>query len=373
MASFFISGSLVAQTTFAQIEDKDERKTADYPHAFIGIRGGGQVTYTDFKSSKLITPVAAIDVGGMFTPVVGGRINVSGIDAKGGVKSINKTYSYNFITTNIDLLINLCEAFAPHKNHTLNAYLLGGVGLGYAWNNGELNDLVKTAEESNLNLRWDKNRLVHNLRIGLQLEAELSRNVGVSMEVSANNLHDRFNSKINGKGDWQLQTTLGLNFKFGHKGKISTPVPVLPIVREIPKVVAEMPKLESTSSLTPLSMEKQLAKEEKIRIDIFFVINSATPSRKEELKVRELADWLKSHPKIKVDLTGYADAGTGNASINRTISARRVKNIARLLTKKYGIAASRITTCFKGDTVQPFLENDANRVVIGISRDDVKY
>lgn len=198
------------QATFAQAEG--EKKS--YPYAFIGIQGGAQTTFTNYDASKLITPIGAVSVGGMFTPVVGARIHVSGINEKGGLKSVDQTYKYKFVTSNIDFMFNLCNAFAPNKHHVLNAYLLGGAGLSYAWDNSDLNDITSKATEidnNSLSMKWEDNRLVHNFRVGMQLEAEVCRAVGINLEVTANNLHDRFNSKLNGKGDWQLQALLGLD------------------------------------------------------------------------------------------------------------------------------------------------------------------
>ena len=83
--------------------------------------------------------------------------------------------------------------------------------------------------------------------------------------------------------------------------------------------------------------------------------------------MKKLADWLNSHPEAKADLVGYADAGTGNAQINRTISEKRMKAVADVLVQKYGIKASRLTTGFKGDSVQPFKNNDDNRAVISVA------
>ena len=214
---------LATPVAFAQ--SNGEKEKADYPHMFIGVQGGGQVTFTNYKASKLITPIGAFSVGGMFTPAVGARIHVSGFNEKGGLKSLNKTYDYKFVTSNLDLMLNLCNVFAPNKNHTINAYLIGGVGLGYAWDNDDLKGMMSQATEQNLNFKWADDRLVHNFRVGMQLEAELHRNVGLNLEVTANNLHDRFNSKVNGKGDWQLQAMLGLNFKFGFKKKKAAPAP----------------------------------------------------------------------------------------------------------------------------------------------------
>jgi outer membrane protein OmpA-like peptidoglycan-associated protein len=47
-------------------------------------------------------------------------------------------------------------------------------------------------------------------------------------------------------------------------------------------------------------------------------------------------------------------------------SERRAKVTTDLLVKK-GIDASRITTTAKGDTEQPFAENDLNRVSICVA------
>ena len=44
-----------------------------------------------------------------------------------------------------------------------------------------------------------------------------------------------------------------------------------------------------------------------------------------------------------------------------------MKAVADVLVQKYGIKASRLTTGFKGDSVQPFKNNDDNRVVISVA------
>ena len=87
----------------------------------------------------------------------------------------------------------------------------------------------------------------------------------------------------------------------------------------------------------------------------------------EQVKLKETADWLKEHPSAKVTVTGYADKETGTTSINSRIARQRAESVTKLLTKKYGIKASRITTTSKGDVVQPFPDdNDKNRVAIVI-------
>ena len=60
---------------------------------------------------------------------------------------------------------------------------------------------------------------------------------------------------------------------------------------------------------------------------------------------------------------GIRSAGTGTAQINLRTSRNRAQNLTQLLIRS-GIDKDRIITEAKGDTVQPFKENDMNRVVI---------
>ena len=85
-------------------------------------------------------------------------------------------------------------------------------------------------------------------------------------------------------------------------------------------------------------------------------------NKKADADLAVLADWLKAHPDFDLALVGYADKGTGSPKVNMEVSKKRMSVvIARL--EKLGVESSRITTDYKGDTVQPFVENDKNRVV----------
>lgn len=52
-----------------------------------------------------------------------------------------------------------------------------------------------------------------------------------------------------------------------------------------------------------------------------------------------------------------------------TSPKKRAARVVKILVEKYGIDASRLTSGFKGDTVQPFKDNDSNRVVIGVAKE----
>lgn len=47
-----------------------------------------------------------------------------------------------------------------------------------------------------LKQKWADDRLAHNLRVGMQLDAELSRVVGLNLEVTANNMARPFQLQV---------------------------------------------------------------------------------------------------------------------------------------------------------------------------------
>ena len=66
-------------------------------------------------------------------------------------------------------------------------------------------------------------------------------------------------------------------------------------------------------------------------------------------------------------VTVYADAGTGNNRINDRLAAQRADVVVKALKEQYNIAAERISYDSHGSRVQPFAENDLNRVTICIA------
>ena len=83
--------------------------------------------------------------------------------------------------------------------------------------------------------------------------------------------------------------------------------------------------------------------------------------------MKEIAYYLIKYPEAKVVVTGYADAGTGNDKINDRLAAQRADVVVKTLKEQYGIEPNRISYDSKGSRVQPFQENDLNRVSICIA------
>ena len=349
-----VAGLLFSSVAFAQNSDKGELKS----YNFIEVQGGAQMTLTDAKMDKLITPVGAFSLGRYFTPGVGARLHVNGWQAKSGFDDLGY-YKWNYITTDLDLLLNLTNLFSKNKSgaHPLNVILLGGVGLTHAWDNDEALVMASANRDRNMQLAWDDNRLSHNIRAGLRLETNVTKPVGLSLEINANSLDDRFNSKMNDADDWQISALLGLSIRFGHKYK-KAPV----VVEPVPVVEPEpAPKPEpKTYTVIDTIYKKVPVKLHEVK---FYNIRESDPEAKNAIMDR-IADFLNTYPEATVSIVGYADKGTGTPAINKKYALQRAETFKNELVKKYNINASRIVTDSKGDTVQPFEENDKNRCVI---------
>ena len=342
----------------AQVDTRDQLKS----YSFVEAQGGIQLTATDANMSKLITPTAAVSFGHFFTPVVGARLNVNGWKAKAGFSEPEQYYKWNYITPSADLMINLTNLFSSQPQHLLNLMFIGGVGLNYAWNNDDLKALNLHA--SRVPLAWDDNRLSHNIRAALRLETDVTKSLGLSLEVAANNTSDRFNSKTNDANDWQFTAMIGVSYRF--KKTYQKPAPVLlPVVQEVVEdnsanVVPAVPVITEEKKPEP----KKTVKSENLKEEIFYVICKSDPTEAGQSQMQRVADFMKKYKDARVKVVGYADKGTGNARINAKYAKSRAEECKNALVKKYGCDASRIDIDSKGDTVQPFAENDKNRCVI---------
>lgn len=334
-------------------------------YLFIGAQGGAQATLTNYDFSKLVMPFGAVYFGGYYNSVVGGRIHAMGLRSKGGFKSLDRSYYYDFYDVNADLLLNLSNLFWKSNNHFVNLVLVGGVGLNYAWHNKQAVNLTNSVAGLSEQCPeiWKTDRLGHNFRVGLQLDLDVSKHIGVNVEVDANNLNDRFNSKKANKDDWMLTAAIGVSYKFAYKSKARPMVPLVPAVVEKPAPApAPAPAPKPVAKPAPAPAPAPVVK--TLKEEIFYTIRSSQIPMNEWAKVERIVKFMKENPNATVEVVGYADVKTGNPSINMKYSLKRAEDLKKALTDKYGISASRISASAKGDTVQPFSENAKNRVSI---------
>ena len=264
----------------------------------------------------------------------------------------------------IDLMFNLSNlicGYNPLRVFNVTAFLGGGANIG--WGNDEVNDIAAQLptdaqkKQYELEYLWDGSKIRPFGRGGIELGFRLSDAVSIIVEGNANILSDHYNSKKAENPDWYFNALAGLRINLGKTyNKIVPPAPVPepePVVEPEPEPVVE-----------PAPVVEKI---EPIRRDVFFLINKTDIRDTEAQKVKDIADYLQKYPNAKVVVTGYADAGTGNDKINDRLAAQRADVVVKALKEQYGIAEDRISYDSKGSRVQPFAENDLNRVSICIA------
>ena len=187
---------------------------------------------------------------------------------------------------------------------------------------------------------WQGSKNLVAGRLGLGCDLRLNDRLSINIEGNANLLSDKFNSKKAGNCDWQINAFVGLSIKLGKSYTRTAPVYYEP---EPVAVVVE-----------------------PMKQNIFFALNSALLQDDQLAKIDVMIKYMEKNPTSKVTVTGYADKETGNSNINMTLSEKRAKNVVEALKAK-GIAADRIITSYKGDTVQPFRVPEENRVSVCIA------
>ena len=346
-------------------------------HWFVDVQGGAQYTLGEAKFGDLLSPNVQLGIGYQFSPVFGMRLQANGWQSKGGWTAYRENigdtpfsadYKFNYVAPGVDFMFNLSNLLCGwNPNRVLNATAFIGGGANVAWGNDEANEIgsnIQKLDNYNLEYLWSGTKVRPYGRAGIDLEVKVSKAVSIMLEGNVNIISDKYNSKKADNADWYFNALAGLRINLGKS-----------YTKEAKKKVEEAPAAVPVADVKPQSQpqpvqteQKAEEKVEQIRRDVFFRINSNIVSDAQDAKIKDVVDYLNKYPEAKVVVTGYADAGTGNDIINDRLSAKRAATVAKILKEKYGIAESRISEESKGARVQPFADNDMNRVSILIAK-----
>lgn len=359
-----------------------ETKTEEVfePHAYFQVQSGVQETLGEVDFGSLLSPNFQVGMGYNFNKVIGARFSVNFYQSKAGEKFAGigtKKWKWNYAAPMVDATFNLTNLFCKYDpNRLVNVSVFGGVGANIAWGNDEANDVRASVLAANkdkivydrnpLAYAWDGSKVRLAGRVGAMVDFRVSDRVKLGLEVSANTLNDKYNSKKAGNADWYFNGLVGVNVALGKTHSTRNVEEPAPIERVIERIVEKQVPAPTTQQDNE-SFKKQYAKENGIRRDVFFTIGKSNIRNNEQRKIDEIVEYLKENPSARVIVTGYADKGTGSAAINRRIAAQRAKTVTKALVDN-GIAKSRIVTDSKGSTIQPFSNNDDNRVTICIAK-----
>lgn len=399
MSVVLLAGCFTASAQEPQAQATEKTSDAFVPHWYLQAQIGGQYTLGEVDFSDLLSGNLQLGVGYNFTPVWGLRLSLDSWQSKGGsdLSYLDlgvKTWKYKFVAPTLDVTCDLTNWILGYKaNRVCNFGLTAGLGLNFAWRNGEARsvyNLIAAKMEEGLpegttppveHLMTDlwsgtTTRVVG--RLGAYLDFNVSRRVALGLELNSNVLSDTYNSKDAGNADWYFNLLAGVKVRLGKLGKKTVAAPTEPIVIEkivekivekpVEKVVEKVVEVEK-----PVEVEKVIVKEaepqprDPMRRDIFYTLRGSEISKAEKAKIEDVANYLKKYPDANVSVTGYADKGTGNPQLNIDYARKRAQSVANMLTNTYGISRSRITVDSKGDTVQPYEQNELNRVTICIA------
>ena len=362
---------------------QEQKGTTEYvfePHWYVQIQPlGAQYTLGEVSFGDLLSYNVQATVGRQFSKLWGARLAVNAWQSKAGSKFdiSNKEYKWkwNYVAPTIDATFNVSNAlFGFNPNRVFNLSAFAGIGLNIGFSNTEAADADKairamgtlvgangTTYTTNRGLEylWDGTKVRLMGQFGLMGDFKVSDKVSIGLELSANTLNDKYNSKKAKNWDWYFNALAGVKIALGNTYStrfIPAPEPEIRYVEKIVEKIVEV----------PAKVEEPEAKTEALRRDIFFAIGKTVIRKSEQQKVNEVVEYLNANPEAKVNITGYADAGTGNDRINDRLAAGRADVVVKAL-KKAGVAASRISYDSKGARVQPFADNDSNRVSLVIA------
>lgn len=370
MTAVLAMGSLAASA-----QEAPKTEYVFNPHWYVQAQVGAQYTLGEVKFGDLISPNIQIGVGRQFTSLWGARFSIDSWQSKGGINIYNwadgaktgkEKYSWKFIAPQLDATFNLSNAIAGfNPNRTVSVGLLAGIGANIAFSN---DDAVKVAEQvalsntgsENMKYAWDGTKVRFLGRFGANVDFRIDDAWSIGVEATANVTTDKYNSKKAGNGDWYFNALVGVRYNIGKTyttRTITPPAPVEKIVERIVEKIVEVP-----------AKTEERVKGGKLRREVFFTIGKNQISQDGFNKIQEVVDFMKKYPEATVTVTGYADRGTGSAKFNDRIAARRADVVETELVNR-GIARDRIVKSSKGSRVQPFNDNDMNRVTICIAED----
>ena len=381
--TLILAVALGAQVAFAQ-QSKSDPSVEFNPHWFGQIQGGAGYTIGETAFKDLISPAGALSLGYQFNPTLGLRFNLAGYQGKGAVVAPLEVYKFNYLQGAFDLTLNLAQLLGYKHDRVFNPFVFLGGGVAYGFKNGA-NNVTKTNPKEYFAYLWEKNMVTPVARVGLGADFRLSDAVALTLEVNENVLSDKFNSKKVGHPDFQFNALAGLKINFGKTTRPSAKY-LAELAAAEAAAAAEKARLEAErqaklaaekAAAEKAAAEKALADKlaaekaaaEKLaaemrQVNTFFTINSYVISDEEAAKLVRYIDWLKANPDVNIAIAGHADKGTGTKRINQKLSEQRAAAVKDFLVER-GIAESRIVSVVaNGDRIQPFEENDLNRVVI---------
>ncbi len=302
-------------------------------------------------------------VGKWISPIFGARLAVNVAQHEHYNKPLNDYISSNSINPHVDVMWNATNALVGYRADRVYNFI-PYVGVG-----GLIGMEKDFGGDTDLELTWN---------MGLINNFQLSNNFSIFVELAAALVKDNFGVRFtnNNDGDYSYdaigQALVGVKFGLGGKQDFTTAELldynlINDLNSQINRLRAENENLSKRPEFCPECPEVEpqpVAESVYVPNVVFFRINSSTIDRRQQISVHNTAEYLNANADTKVNIVAYADRQTGTPEYNFALSERRARAVADALINEYGISSDRISIDWKGDTEQPYAENDWNRVAI---------
>ncbi len=343
---------------------------------YIGLGGGTNMYFTkaendaDAKFLDRLGWMGQLEIGRWNSPNWGARVVIDG----GHIVHVNPNVvapygpEKEWLGGHLDLMYNISNAwgtYRPNRVYNFIPYL----GIGYMYG---MYEWFKKPIENNDLFKGQNQTLTYN--VGLINNFQLSRSVAIFLELGWRVFQGSFDGRANEDYDYDSMFTATAGLKFGLGGKQEfTPAELMDynlindLNNQINKLRAENDKLRLRPESCPECPDcPEAVVSEAVYVPnvVFFRINSAKIDKGQQVSIYNTAEYMKANADATVKVVAYADRQTGNPDYNMALSERRAKAVADALINEYGIDSSRISVDWKGDTEQPYAENDWNRVAI---------
>lgn len=324
-----------------------------------------------------LTAVYNLGFGKWMSPYLGWRMSMyhASIHWDDGTFSKAKYGNVNF-----DLMWDMCNSLGgvnPGRPVSVVPYV--GLGGAFTWDfkAPEVN-VVREGTE------FRKNSWTLPVSAGVQLRFRLCRYADFFLEGRAWFYGDNFNNTSYGQPvDVNIAALGGFNINIGGSNfRTYNPCNDLEYISTLNGQINSLRGDLAVAAAALAAAESQLPCPEVVVQDcpevaetapmlttVRFAINSAEITADEMVNVFNVAEYMKANPDMSVVIKGYADKDTGTAAYNMQLSEKRAQAVFNMLTQKYGVSASRLTTVGVGSDTQIYDTNNWNRIVIFVPAD----
>ena len=335
---------------------------------FISIAGGASILLGDQNDKadlgNRLNFAPQFSFGKWFNPYLAMRFQFNGGILHGFAFQDNNESNpmimqhNKYVAAHVDLMWDVTNFWLPY-NEARVFHMIPWIGVGYA-QRFETQGYARTESPT--------------LNAGVQLAFRLSKRVDLNIEAQGSLLNEQFN-RVSYKHltDGIAQLSAGFTFRLGKTDfEVIQPMDYN-LLNDLNNQINALRAANDELSKRPVSCpecEEVVTEVVNNYADnvVYFRINSAKIDKNQQINIYNTAEFIKN-TNAPIKVVGYADKDTGTSNYNMQLSEKRARAVAKELIEKYGISSDQITIEWRGSDVQPYSENNWNRVVIMSAND----